>query len=162
MARNTIKPQRGYQAVRYNAVSHGILSRHTVLPHEDKEEFSMLLNALIVEHDPSGPTEMILTEDLAAIIWRKRRVLQAENSSINKNLARTVRNPRTVLASSVPFEQDLWNEETDLINILTQSKECANTSLEESNHALACARKALELFDSDPEVCYTQLPPMSG
>ncbi|MAG00898.1 MAG: hypothetical protein CL388_06790 [Acidiferrobacteraceae bacterium] len=57
----------GYDAVRYNAIKHGILSHHTVLPHEDGEEYQQLLAGLIEEHGPVGPTETHLVEELAGI-----------------------------------------------------------------------------------------------
>jgi hypothetical protein len=58
----------GYEAVRFNAMKHGILSRLTVLAHEDASEFADLLAALIEEHQPAGMTEQHLIEELAAII----------------------------------------------------------------------------------------------
>jgi len=77
-----------YDGVRFNALKHGILSRLTVLPHESAEEFSELLAGLMAEHRPTGITEQHLVEELAAIIWRKRRVLQAEGATINRGLRR--------------------------------------------------------------------------
>jgi hypothetical protein len=68
----------GYEATRFNAMKHGILSRLVVLAHEDHAEFDDLLAALIEEHRPAGMTERHLIEELATIIWRKRRVLLAE------------------------------------------------------------------------------------
>jgi hypothetical protein len=44
-------------------------------------------NSLMDEHLPAGATEQHLIEELASIIWRKRRVLQAEGASINRRLA---------------------------------------------------------------------------
>jgi hypothetical protein len=76
----------GYANVRFNAIKHGVLSRHTVLAHEDGAEFGELLAALVAEHQPAGPTETHLVEELAGAIWRKRRVLQAEGASINRGL----------------------------------------------------------------------------
>ena len=37
----------GYYASRFNALRHGVLSVHTVLPLEDKAEFEALLNAIV-------------------------------------------------------------------------------------------------------------------
>ena len=37
----------GYAAVRFNALKHGVLSRHVVLPHEDRAEFDDLRDALV-------------------------------------------------------------------------------------------------------------------
>lgn len=75
-ARPTAKD--GYDAVRYNATTHGIRPRLVILPHKDAGEFGDLLATLIEEHRPAGLTEQHLVEDLAAIIWCKRRVLLAE------------------------------------------------------------------------------------
>jgi protein involved in polysaccharide export with SLBB domain len=38
------------------------------------------------EHLPAGATEQHLIEELASVIWRKRRVLQTEGATINKGL----------------------------------------------------------------------------
>jgi hypothetical protein len=46
-----------YEAVRFNAMKHGILSELAVLAHEDHAEFDDLLAALIEEHRPAGMTE---------------------------------------------------------------------------------------------------------
>ena len=54
-----------YAPVRYNAMKHGVLSTLTVLPHEDGAAFSALRAALVEEHQPLGPTELHLDEDLA-------------------------------------------------------------------------------------------------
>jgi hypothetical protein len=74
----------GYEAVRFNAMKHGLLSRLAVLPHEDGAEFTDLLAALSEEYRPAGITERHLIEELAAFIWRKRRVLLVEGARINR------------------------------------------------------------------------------
>jgi hypothetical protein len=45
--------------------------RHTLLAWENREEYLTLLEALVAEHQPQGPTEEHLVEELAGIIWRK-------------------------------------------------------------------------------------------
>lgn len=101
----------GYANVRFNAIKHGVLSKHTVLAHEDGAEFGELLDALVAEHAPAGPTERHLVEELAGAIWRKRRVLQAEGATINRGLlavskARYDRpgDPDGPARAAVPFE----------------------------------------------------------
>ena len=86
----TFRPQRGgnYELTRYNALRHGILSQHTVLPWEDGEEYRTLLEALVTEHNPQGPTEEHLVEELAGIIWRKRRLRLGENAAHHRALRR--------------------------------------------------------------------------
>jgi hypothetical protein len=63
-----------YEVARFNALRHGVLSRYTVLPWENGEEYRALLEALVAEHHPQGPTEEHLVEELAGVIWRKRRL----------------------------------------------------------------------------------------
>ena len=63
---------------RFNALKHGVLSRYTVLPWENADEYQALVAALVAEHAPQGPTEEHLVEELAGILWRKRRLRLAE------------------------------------------------------------------------------------
>jgi len=76
--------------VRFNATRHGVLSRYTVLPWEDAAEYGAVLDALHEEHAPQGPTEDHLVEELAGIIWRKRRLRLAEAAAHRKGLYKTL------------------------------------------------------------------------
>jgi hypothetical protein len=76
----------GYDASRFNALRHGVLSLHTVLPWEDKAEYEALLNALVEEYAPHGPTEEHLVEEIAGVIWRKRRLRLAEAASHQRGI----------------------------------------------------------------------------
>jgi hypothetical protein len=50
-------PASGATAInRSNALRHGVLSRYTVLPWGDGEEYQVVLTALVAEHAPRGPT----------------------------------------------------------------------------------------------------------
>src|SRR5271156_3727490 len=79
----------GYESARFNALRHGVLSRYTVLPWEDTEEYRRLLDALASEHNPQGPTEEHLVEELAGIIWRKRRLRLGEAAAHHRALQDT-------------------------------------------------------------------------
>ncbi len=68
----------GTAITRFNALRHGVLSRFTVLPWEDEQEYQALVSALVAEHAPQGPTEEHLVEELVGILWRKRRLRLAE------------------------------------------------------------------------------------
>jgi hypothetical protein len=83
-----------YSMTRFNALQHGILSRHAVLPWEDRNEYQALLAALVTEHAPQGPTEGHLVEELAGVIWRKRRLQLAEAAIYREKLRKHVR-PRS-------------------------------------------------------------------
>lgn len=132
----------GYGAVRYNALKHGILSRLVVLPHEDGNAFSTLLDSLIEEHRPKGMVELHLLEELAAIIWRKRRVLMAEGARINEGLHRAVNSPTTVMPSAVPMQPGLSGADSDLPDLMNATSEDIAERRQEAEADLAATLKA--------------------
>lgn len=81
-----VVPSGNYAETRFNGLRHGVLSQYTVLPWEDAAEYRAVLAALIAEHQPAGPTEEHLVEELAGIIWRKRRVRLAEAAVYQEKL----------------------------------------------------------------------------
>lgn len=85
----------GYAVSRFNAVRHGVLSRETVLPWEDAGAYQALLRTLAEEHRPEGPTEAHLVEELAGVVWRKRRLRGAEAGLALEGLRRATRELRT-------------------------------------------------------------------
>ena len=139
-------PKSSYEAVRYNAMSHGILARLAVLPHEDGDEFAELLAALVEEHAPGGMTERHLVEELAAIIWRKRRVLMAEGARINEGLKNVVNSPTLVMPAAVPFEHGLTGGHLDLSNLVTASAEDISERQRTAALDLAATRKAAAIL----------------
>jgi hypothetical protein len=85
-----LQPHGGnYEMARFNALRHGVLWQYTVLPWEDGAEYDALIEALAEEHSPRGPTEEHLVEELVGIIWRKRRLRQAEAAAHHRALRRT-------------------------------------------------------------------------
>ena len=57
-----------------NALKHGLTSRRVVLPRENRAEFDSLLKELLDESQPVGTLEFELVNDIAAALWRLRRV----------------------------------------------------------------------------------------
>lgn len=135
----------GYANVRFNAIKHGVLSRHVVLAHEDGAEFGNLLAALVAEHQPAGPTEAHLVEELAGAIWRKRRVLQAEGATINRGLLSVAKSrhdrptdPDGPARAALPFEPSMRDTH------LNHPAELAETIREEPGQTAARAKEAEE------------------
>lgn len=92
MTTATVVPiRREFQVHRFDPIKHGVLSKHIALPWEDREAFEEILRGLLVEHAPQGPTAYHLVEDLAGVIWRKRRLLQAEGAAIRERLFEVTR-----------------------------------------------------------------------
>jgi len=68
----------GKTAVRYNALTHGLLAQKTLLPDEDETTLEDLGNALRVRLQPDGEVEDILVDRIVSAAWRLRRVLAIE------------------------------------------------------------------------------------
>ncbi len=140
-------PQKQYEAVRFNAMKHGILSKHVVLPHENKKEFLVLLNSLIEEHQPAGSTEMHLIEELAGVMWRKKRVLLAEGASINRSLHNVMNNKlRSPIPAATPCNRSILNEDTDLHDVMKHTPEQAIRYYHDATIDLAATNKAAEIL----------------
>ena len=135
-----------YEAVRFNAMKHGILSRLVVLAHEDHAEFADLLAALIDEHRPAGMTERHLIEELATIIWRKRRVLLAEGAKINEGLKSAANSSKTVMSSAAPFQRGMASENTDVRDLLDLTPEDIAESQKSAALDLAATKRAAAIL----------------
>ncbi len=131
-----------YEPVRMNAMKHGILSQLVVLAHENQLEFDELLAALIDEHRPGGMTERHLIEELATIIWRKRRVLLAEGAKINEGLKSAASSSKTVMSSAAPFERGMASENTDVRDLLDLTPQDIAESQQSATLDLAATQKA--------------------
>jgi hypothetical protein len=130
----TLRPQRSgnYELTRYNALRHGILSRHTVLPWEDGEQYRVLLEALVAEHNPQGPTEEHLVEELAGVIWRKRRLRLGENAAHHRALRR----------ASDPYQR---TAEAALINVAGDVEtDCVGDAIRATNEQTTADTRNLE------------------
>ncbi len=75
-----------YAGTRFNAAKHAVLSRYTVLPWDDAGEYEGLFSALVEEPMPEGPAETHLVEEVAGIMWRKRRLRLADASAMTEGL----------------------------------------------------------------------------
>ena len=105
-----------YEITRFNALRRGVLSRYTVLPWEDEDEYCRLLAAFVAEHKPQGPTEEHLVEEMVGVLWRKRRLRLAEAAAY-----------RRALKSAVSFDQRTI--EAALVHVDIE-KRAANATME--------------------------------
>ncbi len=149
-------PPASYQAVRYNAMKHGILSKLVVLAHEDGGDFDDMLAALIDEHKPAGMTEQHLIEELAAIIWRKRRVLMAEAAKINEGLKSAASSSKSVMASAAPFQRGMASENTDVRDLLDMTPADIGESQKDAALDLAATQKAAAILRKGGLNAYTK------
>lgn len=145
-----------YEPVRFNAMKHGILSKLAVLAHEDHGEFSDLVAALINEHRPAGMTERHLIEELATIIWRKRRVLLAEGAKINEGLKSAVNSPKSVMSSAAPFQHGLTGENADLREFMDETPEEIAERQRNAELDLSATQKAAAILRKGGPNAYTK------
>ena len=145
-----------YEPVRFNAMKHGILSRLAVLAHEDHAEFDDLLAALIDEHRPGGMTERHLIEELATIIWRKRRVLLAEGAKINEGLKNAASSSKSVMASAAPFQRGMADEQSDVREFMDATPEEIAESQQSAALDLAATQKAAAILRKGGANAYTK------
>jgi hypothetical protein len=144
-----------YEVVRFNALKHGILSRYTVLSHENHADYESLVNSLMDEHLPAGATEQHLIEELASVIWRKRRVLQAEGASINRNLRGLVSSDlNNPIAASAPFEEGLSGKGHDLRRIMSKSPDRVADDQNEATQEYRAVRKAQSILHNNGPAAY--------
>jgi len=143
-----------YQVVRFNALKHGILSRYTVLSHESHADYESLVDSLMEEHLPAGATEQHLIEELASVIWRKRRVLQAEGATINKGLKESSRNAKTIIPAAAPFEMGLSGENTRISDLMEQKPDEVSESQQSSRHDLDATNRASAILRKGGDRAY--------
>lgn len=137
----------GTEITRFNALRHGVLSRYTVLPWENADEYRALVAALAAEHAPQGPTEEHLVEELAGILWRKRRLRLAEAAAHRRGLEGTLASYReTVKVALVHLDATEQSERVvDAIRATTADTE---EDIAEMAADEAMTRRALDLLGS--------------
>ena len=84
------KTERGKRVVSRNAIKHGLLAREVVITagdgEESLEEFHALVDGLEKCYAPVGSIEETFVQTIASCMWRKARVIRAENGEIRKRL----------------------------------------------------------------------------
>ena len=70
-----------------NAVQHGILSRHLILPGEGRVEFNTRLLHPMTEQQPVGTLEQALVRRMAVALWRQRRSVAAKTAQLQSQQA---------------------------------------------------------------------------
>jgi len=135
----------GTDITRFNALRHGVLSRYTVLPWESADEYRVIVEALVAEHGPQGPTEEHLVEEIAGILWRKRRLRLAEAAAHRRGLQGTL-DRETVRVALVHLDTDGRSERVaDAIKATVADTQEAMTDMAADE---AMTRRALELLGS--------------
>jgi hypothetical protein len=144
---NAISGPPGTELTRFNALRHGLLSRYTILPWEDADEYASVLASLVAEHRPQGPTEEHLIEELAGVLWRKRRLRLAEAAAHRRGLEGTFssygKTAKAALAHLTEADESL--DVSEAVHITPADAEDQIRDLEEDE---AMTHRALDILGS--------------
>ena len=84
------RTERGKRTVARNAIKHGVLAREVVIMtgegREDVNEFHDIVERFCEQYEPIGIVEESLVQTIATCLWRKARVIRAENGEIRNRL----------------------------------------------------------------------------
>src|SRR6478672_11958802 len=143
----------GTEVTRFNALRHGVLSRHTVLPWEDAGEYHALLEALAAEHAPEGPTEEHLVEELAGILWRKRRLRLAEAAAHRRGLEGTFSSYRETVKVALAH-LDATGQIERVVDAIKATAADTQRDIADMEEDEAMTRRALQLLSSKRKDAY--------
>jgi hypothetical protein len=112
------KTPEGKDAVRLNALKHGLLSQELLLPGEDEAALMGLTERLMADLQPEGALEILLVEDIIVAYWRLRRFRRVEADMFARQLYEDMREQAQSEAES--YE---GGDLTDLIESVTTIKD---------------------------------------
>src|SRR5215208_6491540 len=135
------------EITRFNALKHGVLSRYTVLPWEDVDQYRGVIAALAAEHQPQGPTEEHLVEELAGILWRKRRLRLAEAAAHRRGLDGTFATYRETAKVALAHLGAAGRSE-HVVDAIRATATDTEEDVREMERAEVMTRRALDLLGS--------------
>ncbi len=124
------KTPEGKNAVRLNALKHGLLSQELLLPEEDEAALMGLAERLMADLQPEGALETLLVEDIIVAHWRLRRFRRVETDMFARQLYEDMRERAESEAKS--YE----GGDADLTDII----ESTTTIKDEQKHQEALSR----------------------
>jgi hypothetical protein len=138
----------GTEITRFNALRHGILSRYTVLPWENADEYGALVVSLVAEHRPEGPTEEHLVEELAGVLWRKRRLRLAEAAAHRRGLEGSFSEYGKTAKAALAHITNA-NKSVDVSEAVHVTPEGTEEELRDLSDDEAMTRRAIEILASE-------------
>ena len=143
----------GTEITRFNALRHGVLSRYTVLPWENADEYQAIVAALVAEHVPQGPTEEHLVEEIAGILWRKRRLRLAEAAAHRRGLEGTLASYRETVKVAL-VHLDTTGQSERVVDAIRATAADTEEDIADMTADEAMTRRALELLGSKRNDAY--------
>ena len=143
----------GTDITRFNALRHGLLSRYTILPWESADEYQAVVEALVAEHRPQGPTEEHLVEEVAGILWRKRRLRLAEAAAHRRGLEGTLASYRDTVKMAL-VHLDTSGQSERVVDAIRATVADTQEDMTDMAADEAMTRDALQLLGSKRNDAY--------
>jgi hypothetical protein len=143
----------GTDITRFNALRHGVLSRYTVLPWESADKYRAVVEALVAEHGPQGPTEEHLVEEIAGVLWRKGRLRLAEAAAHRRGLEGTLASYRETVKVAL-VHLDATGQSERVIDAIRTTVADTDEDIAETETDEAMTRLALDLLGSKRNDAY--------
>jgi hypothetical protein len=124
-----------------------------VLPWEDEAEYTRLLDALVEEYSPRGPTEDHLVEEIAGIIWRKRRLRIAEAALHRRGIEKATEILSDTLETAL-IQVERQGPVGPILGAITATPATTAKELVELKNREASARRALEILNAGKAEAY--------
>ena len=138
------RPTLAHSMALFNATRHGVMSRHTVMPWEDRGEYQQLVESLVAEYAPAGPTERHLVEEVASVMWRRRRLELAEGAAYAIGIRKAVSpHAETAKTAVAHLGITIRNEDVSFETALTATDE---ETAKELRAERAASEKAFKAF----------------
>lgn len=148
---NDITPSTNYEVSKLNSLKHGILSQYAVMPWENAGEYESLLQSLVAEYKPIDATEEHLIEELAGVMWRKRRLRYAEQTELQERLRSEIHNnsfnDTHHSATAALLQRGKEVEGFDIPKAMTASPEETAQEIKEYKGFIKDCRKVVGIID---------------
>ena len=116
-------------------------------PWEDGAEYQALVEALVAEHSPQGPTEEHLVEELSGVLWRIRRLRLAAAAAHRRGLEEALE-PRRDTAKAAVVHIDAIDETVDVAEAVRAITAETEADIHETEEDETTTRRALNLLGS--------------
>ena len=152
--KTTMPTETGHADItRFNALRHGVLSRYTVLPWEVADEYHALVADLVAEHVPQGPTEEHLVEELAGIVWRKRRLRLADAAAHRRGLEGTLSSYRETMKMAL-VHLDSPDQSERVVDAIRATAADTDEDIRDMQEDGAVTHRALKLLGTNRNDAY--------
>jgi len=107
----------------------------------------------MAEHTPQGPTEEHLVEELAGILWRKRRLRLAEAAAHRRGLENTFASYRHIVKAAL-VHLDVETESERVIDAIRATAADTEADIADMQEDETMTRRALDLLGSNRNDAY--------